>query len=262
MSALSTYDRLIYEFYGKARAVIAPEVQNSQFAYAERLREALADSGRWLDIGCGPDFLPGWLQSTARRLNLERWSVVGIDMDARAIARHPALDNRLVGNGEQLPFADNSFSLITANMVVEHVEQPARLFAEIGRVLAPGGRVIIHTPNIHGYTTALTRLLPERLLVPLARLLFGRHAEDVYPTYYRANSITDLTALANASGLAVESCEWVNSSPQAVRIPPLMVMELFLLRSLCSDNAAQFRACLLATFRKERTGRMSFVPAA
>jgi hypothetical protein len=110
--------------------------------------------------------------------------------------------------------------------------------------------VIIHTPNVHGYTTAITRLLPERTLAPLARVLLRRRAEDVYPTYYRANSVTDLRALAGSSGLAIEACELINSSPQAVRILPLLVLELLLLRSLRSQRVERFRACLLTTLRK------------
>jgi SAM-dependent methyltransferase len=250
MSVIAAYDRLTDRVYSRARTLIAPEVRNSQYAYAERLREALAGGGRWLDIGCGHDFLPAWMPPRERQLDVERWSVAGIDMDARAIARHPTLTYRVVGNGEHMPFADNVFDLVTANMVVEHVAQPARLFAEIGRILAPGGQVVIHTPNVHGYTTALTRLLPERALSPLAGALLGRHAEDVYPTHYRANSVGDLRALACGGGLVMESCDLVNSSPQAIRLPPFMVIELLLMRSLRSPRAARFRACLLATFRK------------
>ena len=250
MSVVSAYDRLNNHVYSRARALIAPEVRNSQYAYAERLREALAGQGRWLDIGCGHDFLPAWMRATDRNLDLQNWRVVGIDMDAGAIARHPSLRHRVVGTGEQMPFDDGSFDLITANMVVEHVAAPARLFAEINRILAPGGCVIIHTPNVRGYTTAMTRLLPERTLAPLAKALLGRKPEDVYPTFYRANSVADLQALANSCGLTMASCELVNSSPQAVRVLPLMLLELLLMRSLRSRRGEQFRACVLATLRK------------
>jgi SAM-dependent methyltransferase len=250
MSVISAYDRLNDHVYGRARSWLAPETRNSQYAYAERLRSALEGGGRWLDIGCGHDFLPPWMHPTDRTLDLRRWCVTGIDMDAQAIARHPGLQHRVIGTGEQLPFEDHAFDLVTANMVIEHVEAPARLFAELSRILAPGGRVIIHTPNVHGYTTAITRLLPERTLAPLARVLLRRRAEDVYPTYYRANSVTDLRALAGSSGLAIEACELINSSPQAVRILPLLVLELLLLRSLRSQRVERFRACLLTTLRK------------
>jgi SAM-dependent methyltransferase len=247
---ISAYDRLTDHVYGRARSIIAPEVRNSQYAYAERLRDALAGSGRWLDIGCGHDFLPPWMSPGERNLNLEQWQVTGIDMDARAIARHPGLRHRVIGTGEQLPFGDQAFDLVTANMVVEHVEAPARLFAEISRILAPGGRVIIHTPNVHGYTTAITRLLPDRALAPLARVLLGRRAEDVYPTYYRANSADVLQRLATTHGLTLEACAAINSSPQTMRIPPLMLLELLLMRMLRSTRAARFRACLLVALRK------------
>lgn len=183
-------------------------------------------------------------------LDLRRWHVTGIDMDARAIARHPGLRHRVIGTGEQLPFDDSAFDLVTANMVVEHVEAPERLFAEISRILAPGGRVIIHTPNVHGYTTAIARLLPKRALAPLARFLLRRNAEDVYPTFYRANSVADLQRLASSNGLAIEECELINSSPQAMRIVPLMVMELLLMRSLRSRRGQRFRPCLLTMLRK------------
>jgi SAM-dependent methyltransferase len=250
MAAISAYDRLTDHVYDRARSIIAPEVRNSQYAYAERLRAALDGGGRWLDIGCGHDFLPPWMHSSDRNLNLQQWRVTGIDMDARAIARHPGLRHRVIGTGEQLPFEDHAFDLVTANMVVEHVEAPARLFAEISRILAPGGRVIIHTPNVHGYTTAITRLLPDRALAPLARVLLQRRAEDVYPTFYRANSVADIRKLAGDSGLAIEACELINSSPQAMRILPLMVLELLLMRSLRSRRGERFRACLLTTLRK------------
>ena len=249
MPVISAYDRLTDRVYGRARSLIAPEVRNSQYAYAERLREALAGSGRWLDIGCGHDFLPAWLPPQQHELNLARWQSVGIDMDATALARHRGLRHRTVANGEQLPFEANSFDLITANMVVEHVADPERLFAEISRVLAPGGRVLVHTPNIHGYTTAITRRLPQPWLGPLAQALLGRKPEDVYPTYYRANSADVLSNVAAQAGLIIESCEFVNSSPQAIRIPPLMVLELLLMRSLRAPLAARYRPCLLVSLR-------------
>jgi 2-polyprenyl-3-methyl-5-hydroxy-6-metoxy-1,4-benzoquinol methylase len=250
MSVTSSYDRVAQHLYGRARSLIAPEVRNSHYSYAERLRDALTGSGRWLDIGCGHDFLPPWMAESDRLLDVRRWTVVGIDMDRSAIARHPGLRHRVVGNGEQLPFESNTFDLITANMVVEHVADPAQLFLEISRVLAPGGRIVVHTPNVRGYTTTVTRLLPEFAIAPLAKWLLARAPSDVYRTYYRANSTTDLQALAERHGLLLESCELLNSSAQTARLPPLMVFELLLMRMLRARRMAQFRACLLAVIKK------------
>lgn len=46
----------------------------------------------------------------------------------------------------QMPFAADSFDLLIANHVLEHVADPERALREIGRVLAPGGLAILQTP--------------------------------------------------------------------------------------------------------------------
>lgn len=51
------------------------------------------------------------------------------------------------GAGEALPFADNSFDLVTCWDVLEHVQDPELLLAEISRVVRPGGRVLITAIN-------------------------------------------------------------------------------------------------------------------
>jgi len=57
--------------------------------------------------------------------------------------------------GEQLPFADGAFDVVLCDNVVDHAESPARIAAELSRVLAPGG-LLYFTVNIHHpmYTVA------------------------------------------------------------------------------------------------------------
>ena len=50
------------------------------------------------------------------------------------------------GEITDLPFADESFDLVTAFDVVEHVENDRRVFAELTRVLKPGGRLMFSVP--------------------------------------------------------------------------------------------------------------------
>lgn len=52
-----------------------------------------------------------------------------------------------VGVGEQLPFADHSFDLITMNQVMEHVAEQTAVLAEALRVLKDGGAIYIASPN-------------------------------------------------------------------------------------------------------------------
>ncbi len=78
---------------------------------------------------------------------------VGVDVAeaalARARARHPALDFRLVPVEGPLPLEDNAFDLVWASEVIEHVADTGRWLSEARRVLAPGGRLLVTTPS-HG----------------------------------------------------------------------------------------------------------------
>jgi SAM-dependent methyltransferase len=97
--------------------------------------------GRLLEVGCGT----GDLLAGARDLG---WSVAGVDFDpaAVAVARRRGLD---VAEGDLAGqrYADGSFDAVTMFHVIEHVPDPGALLAECRRVLAPGGRLVVVTPN-------------------------------------------------------------------------------------------------------------------
>jgi SAM-dependent methyltransferase len=245
---MPSYQQFCETLYGIAASRLTPSLLNSQYAYARILRQALAGQGRWLDLGCGHGFFPSWVRE--RPLDLASWQPVGVDMDASSIRRHTRLRWRVNGDIQRLPFADGSFNLVTANMVLEHVANPPSLFAEIGRVLRKDGLAIVHTPNVDGYTTVLARLLPDKLLAPFAALLLGRENKDVYPTFYRANSEAALRSATEGSGIHVTDIRYVESSPQFIRIPPLMALELAAIRFLRRPTQAHRRVCLIASFTK------------
>ena len=67
----------------------------------------------------------------------------------RARGEHPRLDFRLVPIEGPLPFEDNSFDLVWASEVIEHVADTARWLSEVRRVLVPRGRLLLTTPA-HG----------------------------------------------------------------------------------------------------------------
>jgi ubiquinone/menaquinone biosynthesis C-methylase UbiE len=52
-----------------------------------------------------------------------------------------------VALGEQLPFRDESFDLVTMNQVIEHVSDQAVVLREAARVLKPGGAIYVACPN-------------------------------------------------------------------------------------------------------------------
>lgn len=96
-----------------------------------------------LDVGCGDGELACELA--------ERGAIVtGIDSSmamiesARDRARQGHIDIRFdVARAEQLPFADETFDLITAVTILCFVEDASPVFRQLARVLRPGGRLVI-----------------------------------------------------------------------------------------------------------------------
>ena len=96
-----------------------------------------------LDVGCGD----GDLAVSLRRVGAE---VTGLDADSRMLCaaqerlRSAALSMSLVrGDLSALPFADESFDLVTAIAVLCFVPDARTAMAEMARVLRPGGRLVL-----------------------------------------------------------------------------------------------------------------------
>jgi len=119
----------------------------SQYWWSNRFYARLARrygrSGRLLEVGSGLGHLVGQLEGS-----FETW---GIDLNPWAVAdsrRVAALTRLQVASAQELPFADGSFDVVLIKHIVEHLPDPARAIAEIGRVTAPGGALILATPNL------------------------------------------------------------------------------------------------------------------
>ena len=120
------------------------------------------------------------------------------------IAEHPLLTHRVKAFGDRLPFRNSSFDIITANMVMEHVQDPEAFLREVKRVLRPHGMFLFHTPNYHYYGIRVASLIPDGLKQKIIWILEKRHAEDVFPTFYRINTLRDIQIMASNTGFAVE----------------------------------------------------------
>ena len=107
------------------------------------IREWSDLGGRILDNGAG---LGTYLEACGRvnpdslRIGLE----IEFDRAVEALAR---ADGIVLGVGERLPFADDTFDLILSNEVIEHVADDREYAAEMIRVARPGGRIIVFAPN-------------------------------------------------------------------------------------------------------------------
>jgi SAM-dependent methyltransferase len=168
-----------------------------------------------LDAGCGSD-LPQ-LSQYGPKVGL----AIGVDMEAPRVKLPP--NTRVhVGNLEQMPLASNSVDVVISRSVFEHLEHPGRVLDEISRVLRPGGRLVLTTPNKYYYSCLLVPLLPERVKAFYFRTVFGEDAYDYFPVHYRANTRAALRRLARAAGFRVEKIEAIRHFPFYFVFSPLL----------------------------------------
>jgi SAM-dependent methyltransferase len=98
---------------------------------------------RLLDVPCGTGLLAGEL----RRLG---FSVVGFDLDP-TVARDAGIDAHAADMERALPAESGTFDVVTCREGIEHIEQQRAFLGEVARVLAPGGVLVLSTPNVMGY---------------------------------------------------------------------------------------------------------------
>jgi SAM-dependent methyltransferase len=223
--------------------------------YEEYLTEHLRPGAVWLDAGCGRRVLPTWREDFERQLVAIPKVAVGCDLDLGAMRAHRTLTKVLASDLERLPFGDETMDLITSNMVVEHLDDPGRVFAEFARVLRPGGRVIVHTPNAYSHFVIGSRLLPSgRFKRRLVSALDGRDEADIFPTRYRANTPAKLRSLMERAGLRQERCRLVANDAVSARINPILAaVELLYIRLTLLRLFRMLRVTILASFVKRPT---------
>ena len=97
---------------------------------------------RILDIGCGD----GVLLSLISQNTLAKLSGIDQDLKSLQIAKTKVKAKFAKASAYKLPFTKNSFNLVIASEVIEHLKTPEKMLKEIKRVLKPKGKVIITTP--------------------------------------------------------------------------------------------------------------------
>lgn len=153
-----------------------------------------------LDVGCGA----GLLAEPLARMGA---TVTGLDAAPELIAaarahaegQGLAIDYRAMGVED----LTGQFDLVTAMEVVEHVADPRAFLATLADRLAPGGLLIVSTPN----RTAWSRLLTITLAEGFGRIPRGTHHYDDFITP------DEMRAMLEALGLVVEDVEGIAVSP-------------------------------------------------
>jgi SAM-dependent methyltransferase len=114
--------------------------ENFYAKYADTLKPDNAGA-RVLDVGCG-------VGQVVARLTEAGFEAHGLDVSEPSIERARRFCPLCqVYDGSALPFPDNHFAAVGALNVLEHVETPEAFLTELVRVLSPGGKVVVSSPN-------------------------------------------------------------------------------------------------------------------
>jgi SAM-dependent methyltransferase len=116
-------------------------------ARGSALAGLLPRSGRVLEVGCGTGGLLA--SASSRGIDIE-----GVDVALRwLVVALRRLDDRglsvplVAASAERLPYPDASFDALVADSVLEHLDDPASALREWSRVLRPGGKLVVWSPN-------------------------------------------------------------------------------------------------------------------
>jgi ubiquinone/menaquinone biosynthesis C-methylase UbiE len=237
---------------------VIPEVEFHQNRYARGLAEVIQPGFRWLDIGAGTRIHHGWIGASEHHLASRADILIGCDLVGDHLARNGSLTGAAVGGAGQLPFRDECFDVVTANMVLEHLEHPRQVFTEVERVLKPGGHFVFVTPNRWNPVVWLASLLlskPARKA--LARLVEGREAEHVFFTFYRANSPRAIQGLIAGTKLHAQQLERFRSYPFIRRPVVVTYLEALWIRAGRHRTIAYFSSNLFGDLQKASTASSS-----
>ena len=124
------------QFYAEPR-----RVQHLDAAARQRIT---ALYGRFLKPGMHVlDLMASWVSHLPEASEL---AVTGLGMNAAELAENPRFDARVVhdlNRNDRLPFADASFETVICTASVEYLTRPVEVFAEIARILKPGGVFVV-----------------------------------------------------------------------------------------------------------------------
>ncbi|MCX5712944.1 MAG: hypothetical protein NTY47_07820, partial [Candidatus Omnitrophica bacterium] len=128
---------------------------------------------------------------------------------------------------------------------------PEKAAREIYRVLKPGGRMFVRTPNFCHYATLASCVTPN---IFHALLSVDRSKEDVFKVYYRCNTGSRIQKIFSRAGFSVEKIEMIEKEPSSTRLMKnacIFLLGLFYERIVNSSVFfSGIRASIFAEFRK------------
>lgn len=158
-------------FYAAPRMVVHIDAATIT-ALTDYYAEILFDGADVLDL------MSSWVSHLPESVPLGR--VAGLGMNEEELAANPRLSDHVVhdlNTSPTLPYADASFDFVVNAVSVQYLTRPLEVFAEIGRVLRPGGRSVVAMSH-RCFPTKAIRAFHVPGAEPRFRLVETYHAES------------------------------------------------------------------------------------
>ena len=107
----------------------------------------------------------------------------------------------------------SSVDLVISRALMEHLPKPREAFAEIHRVLKPGGRYVYLVPNFGDYGSLIAWLTPNSLHPAIVKFVEGRDVQDTFPAYFRCSTRGSTQNFCDSTGLVLERCDYLGQYP-------------------------------------------------
>ena len=218
--------------------------------YYEALVAGLVEPGSaWLDVGCGRDVFPS-NRALSRRLADRSGVLVGVDPDP-TIEENEFVHVKLRGGLEDCE-PGRTFDLVTLRMVAEHVERPEAAVGALGRLVRPGGKVVVYTVDRWAPLSIASRLVPFRFHHLFKHAVWKTEDRDTFPVVYRMNTRRRLARLFEAGGFREVDFRHLADCRVFGGYRALGLLELSLWKACEAAGIGYPESCLLGLY--ERSG--------
>lgn len=150
-----------------------------------------------LDIGCGfGNYTSLFLHS--------KNSVYGLDIEDNRLNQYKSFKFQLYG-GLVFPYKSKTFDVVTCFDVLEHIENDVQMVSEIYRVLRPGGKIFIATPNRYRFASIIKMLIRNRDTFPKIMQTAGIGGISIHIREYTAKELYKIFARSKFKNISVST---------------------------------------------------------
>jgi len=230
------FRKFITQINSHIDSILAPPSKSRRRLYKKWLMDTDFDTALHLGSGRDRHRLGQQLESQGQ--------VVALDPDMSGLSQNKT-NKRIVGDGQRLPFKQNTFDLVFSEYVFEHLPDPKSALNEIDRVLKPGGSFVVLVPNPRHYYAKIADITPFWFHQLWFRLQgVEDHEEDRFPTQYEWGTLSDITGVDRWE---LENFESFPGPTGYTTVLPVHI--LFTMFDRAMANKSKYHVCYLAQYR-------------